>query len=87
MTPEITPDLQAVLQQQHGGPVQVAGADASYVVMSMDVYRTMIGVGTDEAFAASVQALQAANQAVQQGRTRPLVDALDELGRKYEVPG
>jgi hypothetical protein len=47
----------------------------------------MMGVGTDEELSASVSALQQSMGEIDQGKTRPLADALDELGRKYELQG
>ena len=57
----------------------------SYVVMSIDIFRDMMGVGTDEEMAASVVALKRSMQEARAGETRLMTDALDDLGRKYEV--
>ena len=86
MTPQlITPEIESVVQQQHGGPVQVGGAGGSYVLMSMEVYRDLMGVGADTDFAASVAAVRRGHQAAIAGQSRPLRDALDDLGRRHEV--
>jgi hypothetical protein len=88
MTPQLTPEMESAVQQQHGGPVHVVGTGAgSYVLMSMEVYRDLMGVGTDADFAASVEAVKRGYEAVHCGQSRPLREALDDLGRRHEVPG
>ena len=80
MKPELIKQLEEALEQ-NDGIVQ----ESSVIIMSIDVYRDMMGVGTDEELSASVSALQQSMDEIKQGKTRPLADALDELGRKYEV--
>jgi len=82
MKPEVIKQLEEALKQGDG-IVQ----ESSVIIMSIDVYRDMMGVGTDEELSASVTALQQSMDEIKQGKTRPLTDALDELGRKYEVQG
>ncbi len=82
----IAPEIESVVQQQHGGPVQMRGAGGSYVLMSMEVYGDLMGVGADVDFAASVEAVKRGHQAALAGQSRPLRDALDDLGRRHEVP-
>ncbi len=80
MKSELNDALQDELQQGQGfiqGP--------SYVVMSIDIFRDMMGVGTDEEMAASVVALKRSMEEARAGETRLMTDALDDLGRKYEV--
>ncbi len=87
MNPQLTSEMQSAVEQQHGGPVQIYGTgEAAYVLMSMDVYRQLMGVGSDTEFEASVQAIQRGYEAFKQGTSRPLREALDDLGRKHEVP-
>ena len=81
MNPELVKQLEEALKESDG-IVQ----ESSVVVMSMDVYNDVMGVGTAEELAASVAALRRSMAGSRQGKTRPLTDALDELGRKYEVP-
>jgi len=85
MAPKITNEMHQALQTGHGGPIQVEGADSPCVLMSLEVYRDLLGVGPDVDFAASVAALKRGMQDVRAGRARPLTDALDELGRKHET--
>ncbi len=83
MTPESTKQIEQVVAQQHGGPVQLDGTNV--VAMSTDVFREMMGIGTEEEMAASVAALQKSMAEARGGKTRPLTDALDDLGRRHEV--
>ena len=78
---KLTDELQQALEQGQG-IVQAS----SFVVLSIDVFREMMGVGTDEEMAASVAALKKSMEEARAGKTRPMTDALDDLGRKYEVP-
>jgi hypothetical protein len=55
--------------------------------MSMEVYRDLMGVGSDADFSASVEAVKRGYEAVHCGQSRPLREALDDLGRRHEVPG
>lgn len=82
--PLITAEMESVIQQQHGGPVQVGGSGGTYVLMSLDVFRDLMGVGTDADFAASVAEIESGHRAALAGQSRPLRDALDELGRRHE---
>ncbi len=77
-------EIQKFVEDQHGGPAHLTGTNV--VVMSTDVYREIMGVGTDAELQASLQGIRAGWNAVQQGRTRPFREALNELGRKYELP-
>ena len=80
MKPEVIRELEEALEQNDG-----IVKESSLIVMSIDVYRDMMGVGTDEELSASVSTLQQSMNEIKQGKTRPLTDALDELGSKYEV--
>ena len=65
----------------------IDGRKTHMVVMSLDVYRDMAGIGSDEQLAASLAAVEEGIQDMEAGRTRPLRDALDDLARHYEVQG
>ena len=84
MSTNSTLEIQEFVEQQHGGPVHLSGTNV--VVMSVDVYRDIMGVGTDAELQTSLQAIRAGWKAVEEGRTRPFREALNELGRKYETP-
>jgi len=79
--------MQSAVEQERGGPVEVYGSgDTPYVLMSMEVYRELMGVGSEADFSASVQAVERGYQAAQAGQSRSFRDALDDLGRKNEIP-
>jgi hypothetical protein len=79
----LTPETEAAIEALHGGPLPVAGQRSEYVVMRMNVYRDLMGVGSDEEFAASVAAIREGLADVRAGRTRPAREFFEELGRKY----
>ena len=84
MTPNHAQELEQFVNAQHGGPVQLDGTEV--VVMSVDAYRDLMGVGTESELQQSLAAIRRGWQAAQQGRSRNFRDALDDLGRKYEAP-
>ena len=74
MKPELTHNQKQALDQGHGfvtGP--------SYVLMTIELYREMMGVGSDEEMNASLQAIQRGLADVEAGRTRPYQDVLVDL--------
>lgn len=78
--PELTAEQQQALDQNHGfvrGP--------SYVLMSTDIYREMMGVGTDEQLRASLEAIEQGLQDVESGRTHAMDDVFRQLDEKYGV--
>ncbi len=84
MTPKLSNDLQQAVQQNHG--FTEAEADgAKFVVMSMEFYRDMMGIGTDEQLAASLAAVDRGIEDVKAGRTRPFRDVIAELDSKNDA--
>ena len=81
MNPELTNEQQQALVENQGF---VQGQ--SYVLMSIDMFRNTMGVGSDEELASSIAALQKSMAEARDGKTRLFTDALDDLGLKYEVP-
>ncbi len=79
MTPKITNDIEQAVEQNHGF-MQLEGQRTSYVVMSIDAYRKMMGVGSDSELAESLKAIEQGLADIQAGRTRPFRDVLAELG-------
>jgi len=76
-------DIEAVVASHHGGPVSVSGRQGAHVVMSMAVFRDMMGVGSDEDLARSVAALQISLAQAAAGETMSLDEAADKLAQKY----
>ena len=52
----------------------------SYVLRTMDINRQMMGIGTDDEQAESLQVINRGLADVEAGRTRPFRDVLNELG-------
>ena len=78
--PDLTKELQQALDANRGY-VQGKG----YILMSIDVFRNTMGVGSDEALAASLKAIQQGHADVEAGRTRPFREFLAELGNDDAV--
>lgn len=87
MTPEHTNELETTLEEQQGGPIIIDGHKTHMVVMSLDVYRDMVGIGSQQQLADSLAAIEEGVLDMEAGRTRPFQEALDDLARKYEVQG
>jgi predicted transcriptional regulator len=71
---------------QHHGFLEVEGGGAVYVVMSMQAFREMMGVGSEAEYRASVEAIREGLADVEAGRTRPIADFFEDLDRKHGVP-
>jgi predicted transcriptional regulator len=75
---KLTEEQQRAVRANRGF-LHVEGGDSQYVVMSMAVFREMMGVGTDEELAESLRAIDRGLADVDAGRTRPYRDVLKEL--------
>lgn len=75
---KLTDDQQRVVRANRGC-VQAESTGDRYVVMSMNVYREMMGVGTNEDLAASLEAIDQGLADVDADRTRPYRELLAEL--------
>lgn len=78
-------DEQRRAVDQHHGFLEVEGGGAVYVVMSMQVFREMMGVGSEAEYRASVDAIREGLADVEAGRTRPVADFFEDLDRKHGV--
>lgn len=76
--PRLTEEQRRALAQSHG-LLEVDEDGRKYVLMSMEVYRDMMGVGTDAELSASLEAIQEGLADIDAGRTRPFRDVLAEL--------
>ena len=73
MTVRLSTELQQALDDNRGfvqGP--------SYVLLSIDLYRDMMGVGSDAELTASIEAIEEGLADIGAGRTRPYNDVLAE---------
>lgn len=77
---DLTSEQQKALDANHGC-VQGKG----YILMSIDVFRNTMGVGSDEALAKSLKAIEQGHADVEAGRTRPFREVLAELGNDDAV--
>jgi hypothetical protein len=84
MAPRINEEIRRALNEQHGF-VQAEGADGKVIVMSMQVYREMMGIGSDEEMADSLKAIEEAVADIEAGRTVPMDQVFQELDKKYGV--
>lgn len=78
--PELTVEQREALNQ-NGGIVQ----GSSYVLISAEKYRELMGVETDKELAASLQAIDEAMEQLKSGQTIPLDEAKRRLDEKYGV--
>ena len=84
MAPKLTNEQELAVQQSHGC-LQVQGDGNSYIVMSMQLFREMMGVGSDDEYQASLQAVQEGIVDIEAGRTRPVGQFFDEFDRKHGI--
>jgi hypothetical protein len=82
MTPRLTEEQRQAVDA-HEGCVEVEDSQGKCVLMSIEVFRDVMGVGTDREFQESVAALRRSYDQVQEGRTRPAKDALDDVGKRH----
>ena len=78
--------MRQALEQSHGF-LKIEGDGGTRIVMTMRVYRDMMGVGTDEELQASLQAIDERLADVDAGRTKPMEQVFKELDHKYGVHG
>lgn len=76
--PQLTEEQRQALDHSHG-LVEVEEEGRKYLLMSVEVYRDIMGVGTDEELRASLKAIQEGLADIDAGRTRPFRDVLAEL--------
>jgi hypothetical protein len=82
MTPRLTEEQRQAVDA-HEGCVEVEDSQGKCVLMSIEVFRDVMGVGTDRDFQASVAALRHSFEQLQEGRTRFVKEALDYLGKRH----
>lgn len=80
--PELTVDQRQALDENRGF---VQGS--SFVLMSIDLYRDMMGVGSDAALQESLSAIEEGIQDVEAGRVHDAKTVFEELDKNYGVQG
>jgi hypothetical protein len=76
-------DIHTAVVSQHGGPVAVSGQQGDHVVMTMAVFRDLMGVGNDDEFAKSVESLRTSLAQAAAGQTLSLEEVAAKLAEKY----
>lgn len=80
--PILPPDLEAVVEASHGGPVAVPGKHGRYVIMNADLYGGVMNANAQE-LAGSVAAIKRSLAQAAAGQTRDIDEALDDLDARY----
>ncbi|MCA9074609.1 MAG: hypothetical protein KDA93_06215 [Planctomycetaceae bacterium] len=78
----LTPELQTALDEANGF---VQGS--SFVLMTVEAYREMMGVGSDEEMRSSVEAVHRGLADIEAGRTHDMDDVFRELDETYGTVG
>ena len=78
MNPEFIPALEQLVADHHG-ILHLDGEQTSFVVLSDQAYREMLGIGTDDELRESLAAIEQGIADVESGRTRPFREVLDEI--------
>ena len=81
--PYLPPEIEAAVAAQHGGPVAVPGQQGEHVVMSMAIFRDMMGVGGAQEFERSVADLRISLAQADAGDTMSLDEVRNKLTDKY----
>jgi predicted transcriptional regulator len=84
MTPKLSDELSRALDEHHGF-LKAEGAAGQVVVMSMQLFREMMGVGSEEQLAESLKAIEEGLADAEAGRTVPMDQVFRELDEKYGV--
>ena len=82
MNPQLTSEQRKAINDR-GGCVEVEDAGGKCVLMSIEVFREVMGVGNAKDFEESVARLRHSYEQCRQGQTRPLTDALIDLGSRH----
>lgn len=88
MVPKISDELQKAVAQKAGGPVQVEGDGASYVLMSVEVYRGLLGdlPDDDQDYAECVEGIHRGLRSMQRGEGISLDEAFEAVRQKRNIP-
>ena len=82
--PSLPPEIEAAVEAQHGGPVELAGQHGKYVVMNVEVYGGVLKA-TPEEFADSVAAIKRSLVQAAAGQARDVDEVFDDLEARYDV--
>ena len=85
MKPQLSKEQQRAVDLHHGF-LEMDGNGSSYVVLSSEVFREMMGVGDDAGYAASLRAIEEGLADVEAGRTRAMEEFFREFDGKHGIP-
>ncbi len=87
MTINLPDEIRNAVIAHPGTPLEVMDeqSQTAYVVMPMQVYREMMGVGTESEYSASLAAIGEGLANVEAGRTVPVDDFFRELDSKHAI--
>jgi hypothetical protein len=86
MKPKLTDEQQQAVETNHGC-IAVEGAIGPYVLMRLDVYCELLGIGTDAEYEASLEAIRQGWADAQAGRTQPVKDFFADFDRAHGIAG
>jgi hypothetical protein len=84
MTTRLT-DEQREAVEQHRGFLEMEGDGGAYVLMSMQAFRDMMGVGSPVEYQASLDAIHEGLADVEAGRTQLLDEFLEDFDRRHGI--
>jgi hypothetical protein len=84
MIPELSNDIERAVEQNHGC-LQVRGQRSEYVVMSIQAFRELMGVGSDAQLADSMDAVDQGLADVDAGRTQPVEAFFQEFDARHGI--
>ena len=84
MSTQLT-DAQKQALRENDGFVHVADADEPCLLISMQAFREMMGVGSDEDYHASLEAIEAGIADVEAGRTVPMAEFFKDFDRRHGI--
>jgi len=84
MSPKLSTELEIAVQESHG-TLCVQGDREAYVVMTLQAYREMAGVGSDAEFSESLRAVQEGLADIAAGRTRPYREVFAEIRQREDL--
>lgn len=87
MTPKLPSDIEQAAEQNQG-ITQANGERHNYVIMSVDLYQSLLGdlPGDDQDYAECVEGIRSGLVSMERGEGIPLSEAFDELRRKHDIP-
>ena len=88
MAPKISDELRKAVEQKAGGPLEVEGEGMSYVVMSVEVYRALLGElpDDDQDYAQCVEGIRRGLSSMERGEGIPLNEAFEAVLQKHNIP-